>query len=175
MSQPELRGELLELRERDQIMRRTIGERYDNPDAISPADQEWWLRVDSENTARMRAIVDQVGWPGVAMVGEDGAEAAWLLVLHADQNPAFQRRCLKLLEQAVADGQAQAVQLAELTDRLCVNARQRQVYGTQMHMAHGQIVPWPIEAPGRVDERRAQVGLPPLDTYMQQVRRQYGE
>src|SRR5690349_11871895 len=49
ISRPDLRSELLELRERDQLMRRTIGERYDNPDAISPADQEWWLRVDSEN------------------------------------------------------------------------------------------------------------------------------
>ena len=74
----------------------------------------------------------------------------------------------------VAGGDADPEQLAQLTDRLCVNARQRQVYGTQMHMVEGQIVPWPIEQLEHVDERRASVGLPPLADYLEAVRRSYG-
>jgi hypothetical protein len=40
------------------------------------------------------------------LVGEDGAHAAWLLAQHADRDPAFQRRCLDLLTQAVAGREA---------------------------------------------------------------------
>ncbi len=41
------------------------------------------------------------------------------------------------------------------------------MYGTQVAaMEDGQAVPWPIEEPDRVDERRMSVGLPPLSEYL---------
>ena len=47
--------------------------------------------VDAVHTARLKAIVAAHGWPTVAQVGQDGADAAWLLAQHADKDPAFQR------------------------------------------------------------------------------------
>ena len=47
--------------------------------------------VDADNTAWLCGVVDHHGWPGASLVGEDGAQAAWLLVQHADQDPGFQR------------------------------------------------------------------------------------
>ncbi len=41
------------------------------------------MSIDRANTARMRQIITVHGWPGHAMVGEDGSNAAWLLVQHA--------------------------------------------------------------------------------------------
>ncbi len=48
-------------------------------------------RVDVANTDRLRAIVAEVGWPGFALVGEQGAEHAWLLAKHADHQLDSQR------------------------------------------------------------------------------------
>jgi Family of unknown function (DUF6624) len=64
------------------------------------------------------------------MVGGDGAHAAWLLARHADQDPAFQRRCLELLTQAVASGEAAKIELAYLTDRVLAEGKPQE-YGTQ--------------------------------------------
>jgi hypothetical protein len=60
-------------------------------------DWEIVATVDADNLAWLKEVVAEVGWPGQSMVGEDGAHAAWLLAQHADQDPAFQRRCLELL------------------------------------------------------------------------------
>src|SRR3712207_1125789 len=58
-------------------------------------------RIHERNNGRMREIIEQYGWPGRGLVGEDGCEAAWLIVQHAVLEPDFQRQCLPLLEQAV--------------------------------------------------------------------------
>ncbi len=74
-------------------------------DALPPAVTRM-LELDRRNTARMQEIVDRYGWPGIAMVGQDGEYAAWLLVQHADRDHAFQKRCLVLITEAVQRGQA---------------------------------------------------------------------
>src|SRR5205085_1172028 len=79
------------------------------------------------------------GWPGKSLVGVDGANAAWLLVQHADQGRAFQKRCLPLLEAAVKKGEATGVQLAYLSDRVRVGAGEKQVYGTQFRTVDGKL------------------------------------
>jgi hypothetical protein len=45
-------------------------------------------------------------------------QAAWLLVQHADHDPAFQRVCLELLGGAVRAGEADVRHHAYLTDRV---------------------------------------------------------
>ncbi|PZV88432.1 hypothetical protein SAMN05443287_12315 [Micromonospora phaseoli] len=71
-----------------------------------PGDDIWtWVReVDVDNTTWLTQIIDRHGWPRRNDVGKDVATAAWLLAQHADHDPDFQRHCLGLLEQAVADG-----------------------------------------------------------------------
>lgn len=39
------------------------------------------LRIDAENTVWLKAVIAEHGWPGFALVGEQGADDAWLLVL----------------------------------------------------------------------------------------------
>ncbi|MGW2689537.1 hypothetical protein ACWC6I_41055 [Streptomyces sp. NPDC001414] len=58
------------------------------------------------------------GWPGVALVGEQGADEAWLLAQHADLDPAFQRQALGLLTVVVAAGDALTRHQAHLSDRV---------------------------------------------------------
>ncbi len=87
--------------------------------------------VDRRNMAELRKIMHRLGaWPGRSLAGDDGAEAAWLIVLHADRDRTFQRRCLKLLKAAAATGEAELWQLERLEDRLDVANRCKPRHGT---------------------------------------------
>lgn len=164
---PELRDELLRMVEEDQVARRAAGAAQFK-DTVA---NERLKAIDMKNTARMKEIVAQVGWPTKTLVSERGARAAWLLVQHADLDVAFQRQCLPLLEKSVAAGEGEARDLAYLTDRVLVAEGKPQRYGTQFHMVEGKLVPRPIEDEAQVDARRAAVGLGTLAEYNAQMQR----
>ena len=122
----------------------------------------------------MAEIIASHGWPGSTLVGEDGAKAAWLLVQHADHDVPLQERCLALLRDAVAEGEASSADLAYLTDRVCVNRGREQIYGTQFHGEGSEYRPRPIADPATLDERRAAVGLDPFAAYEMRLREMFG-
>jgi hypothetical protein len=127
--------------------------------------------VHERNNARMREIVAAHGWPGRPLVGEDGGEAAWLVVQHATLDAEFQGACLPLLGAAVAAGAAPAWQYAYLLDRVLLARGEPQVYGTQYVWAGGgdKSVPWRIADPAGVDERRRAIGLPTLEENTERI------
>ena len=119
--------------------------------------------VHEENAAILAGIIRERGWPTSTMVGEDGAEAAWLIVQHAIALPEFQRDCLKLLREAAAAGSIPPWQPAYLLDRILIYEGKSQIYGTGFDWDEdGLMSPRAIADPASVDERRAAVGLPPL-------------
>jgi hypothetical protein len=112
---PGLREELLRMAATDQDGRQRLDCHPRRDGAMSEqelAAAEHLRAVDAANTARMKRIIAERGWPGRSMVGADGAQAAWLLVQHADHDPAFQRACPELLGQAVHADEADARQAA---------------------------------------------------------------
>jgi uncharacterized protein DUF6624 len=129
--------------------------------------------IDAENAAALKRIVDEHGWPGHALVGEQGAKAAWLLAQHADSDPDFQRRACALLGAAVEAGDASPVDFAYLIDRLMIQDGLPQRYGTQYVNDSAGLRPHPIEDPDRLDQRRAAVALPPHAEYDATMRREY--
>jgi hypothetical protein len=156
----QVRAELVAMGQRDQAVREGIT-------AASLGDTvrlRRMLSVDSAHTRRLREIVDAYGWPLVSEVGEEGAHAAWLILQHTP-DIEFQHRMLAVLEAAAERGEASRGELALLTDRVLVRQGRPQRYGTQFKFVDGQLVFHPIEAPEAVDERRAEVGLPPLEAY----------
>jgi hypothetical protein len=157
----ELRAELLRRTEKDQAARRA--------DDMSAA-----IAADAENLPWLRQVIAEHGWPGKTLVGQDGADAAWLLAQHADADPGFQRRCLDLLTTAVAAGEARRRHLGYLTDRVLLAEGQQQEYGTQMTARGGRWAPRRLRDPDTVDERRAQMDLGPLAEYLERVTKAYG-
>ena len=127
--------------------------------------------VAESNTAFIKGVIDQHGFPGRKLVGEKGAQAAFGLVLYAEREREFQKKCVVLIEKAVKAGDASPRFLAYLTDKVRVAEGKPQVYGTQfMKAANGAQVPHPIEDAANVDERRAALGLPPLAFYTRMLR-----
>ncbi|MGW3930874.1 DUF6624 domain-containing protein [Streptomyces microflavus] len=112
------------------------------------------------DTQALRRLVTKFGWPGRALVGEAGCEAALAIALQADHDPAFQTTLLTMLTEAVRRGDATSAQWAHLHDRCLVHSGPQE-YGTQYRLHDGRIEPHPVVDPGGLDKRRADVGLPP--------------
>ena len=145
-----LRDELLQLLEEDQAER------------LEGAD----FGGDGPRTERLAEIIDEHGWPGYSLVGEEAEDAAWAIAQHSDLDPDFQRLALTYLAAAVEAGDASPGNLAYLTDRIAVAAGDPQTYGTQVMCGEDGPEPvTPLEDEASVDERRADASLPPLAEY----------
>ncbi|HTM52408.1 MAG TPA: DUF6624 domain-containing protein [Pirellulales bacterium] len=130
-------------------------------------------KADAANTAWLKQVIREKGWPAISKVGVDGADAAWLLVQHADADAKFQRECLDLMARMPAD-QVSRTRLAYLTDRVLLAEGKKQVYGTQFQSVNGKWVPRELEDQAHVDERRSKVGLNTLAEYVRQLEAAYG-
>lgn len=163
----DVRTLLLGLRERDQEKRQELLGRGELFTGYHPEMEA----VHVENARALEAVLDLQGWPTGSQVGDDGVEAAWLVALHSIGAPRFQRRCLGRLGKAVECGEAPRALHATLVDRIRYNERRPQVYGTLLDWdAEGQMSPWEIEELEGLEERRCEVGLPPLERSLHEAR-----
>jgi hypothetical protein len=170
---PRLQQELLKRVSEDQRIRNELIKKgIDHPDQ---ALLDQMKRIDANNTARIKAIIKQYGWPGPKLIGRDGADAFFTLAQHAD--PAFQKKVLPLVKTAYRRGILTGQNYALFTDRVLVESGKPQIYGT----AAKPIDQWngrepvfqPIEDEANVDKRRAEVGLMPLSEYREFIKRLY--
>ncbi|GJL50022.1 MAG: hypothetical protein NPIRA01_12490 [Nitrospirales bacterium] len=164
---PQLRQTLLDLQRADHDMRvRLLKE-----DKLFQGYAKEMATVHEQNAKHLQSIIEEFGWPGQSLVGEDGARAAWLIAQHAIGLPAFQRNSLKLIHQAVKQNDMSAWTEAYLTDRIRFNERRPQVYGTIFDWdENDKLSPWPIEDCENVERRRKEVGMLPLEDDIQKMR-----
>jgi hypothetical protein len=105
------------------------------------------------NARELELIIDDEGWPTPDVAGDDGAEAAWSVVMDAISRPAFMRRCLGLLRAAVARGQVPPRHAALLEDRIRMLEGRPQDGGSGLGWDDaGQLSPLPLG--GVVGERQ---------------------
>lgn len=160
-----LRAELLARAAADQKARRAL------PARQSRTMEQWApvAAIDAANTARMRQVLAIYGWPGHALVGKDGSQAAWLLVQHSPAD--LQEQALELLGDAVRRDDASPANLAYLTDRVLMHRGEPQLYGTQyLAIAGSDLELCTVADPELLDERRASVGLGPHAEHDARVR-----
>jgi hypothetical protein len=122
----------------------------------------------------MKVIIEAHGWPGKSLVGEDGTNAAWILIQHGRHDPEFLKRCLVLMEEAVSEGEAAPQDLAYLIDNVRMLEGRPQLYGTSFTWTpDGTLVPTPIEDEAQVDERRKAMNLPTMEEYLKAAQEMY--
>ena len=122
--------------------------------------------TDSINLMKVTTILDQYGWLGPDVVGNDGSSALFLVIQHSDQKT--QEKYLPMMREAVKNGKARAGSLALLEDRVALGQGKKQIYGSQIAMDMQKKTYYVdlMEDPDNVDKRRAEVGLEPLAEYV---------
>jgi len=155
-----LRNELIAMYAEDMRVRDELVESGELGGAYVPRMEAVHVR----NAARLRELIAQYGWPAVDIAGDDGAEAAWLIVQHAIGEPDFQRAALLLLNACTAQGRAPAWHAAYLEDRVAMYEGRPQRFGSQWFddPRDGRARPWKLADPEHGNELRASVGLNPL-------------
>lgn len=121
---------------------------------------------DSINLIQIKQILDKRGWLGPDIIGNQGNLTLFLVIQHADL--ATQEQYLPMLREAVEKGNAQASSLALMEDRVALRKGEKQIYGSQVRRDEetGAWYVRPLIDPDNVDERRAAVGLPPIQQYI---------
>ncbi|MES2112745.1 MAG: DUF6624 domain-containing protein [Bacteroidota bacterium] len=126
-----------------------------------------WAVADSINEIKAKAIIAKYGYPGFNLVGE-WSNDFWAIVQHCDDDISFQEQVLALMKIEVAKNNADKNNYAYLTDRVLVNKKQKQIYGTQIHvdLKTHKAEPFPLKYPKQVDALRKKMGLGPLKDYL---------
>jgi len=129
--------------------------------------QQKWTEADSTNQIKAKAIIKKYGYPGFSLVGKWSTDF-WAIVDHCDDDIAFQEHVLALMKIEVAKNNAGKEEYALLTDRVLVNKKQKQIYGTQVRTnpkTH-KATPFPLKYPKQVNALRKRMGMEPLEAYL---------
>lgn len=106
-------------------------------------------------------------------VGSSLEATAFLVVQHAEL--PVQEKYFGLLESAAKAGELEMSSFALLVDRIRMRKGEKQLYGSQVTDPDGDGI-WqlhPIEDEARVNQRRAEIGMEPLEDYAHRFGIQY--
>jgi hypothetical protein len=131
------------------------------------------VRGDSARSLRLREIVSRHGWPVAATAGAEAARAAFLVLQHSPLDD-FQQAMLPTLDSLARDGAMPRNYVAMLVDRMLVGRGLPQRYGTQFKMEDGRLLLHPVEDEPGLEERRREMGLPPVADYVRLLEDMYG-
>ncbi len=168
ITRPALQKELLQMVVEDQAVRERFIAAINAHGGDLPMDDPTRLaaiHVDKINLPKLKHIINQDRFPTTAMVGLDGVQAAFLLTTHADSDPSFQAKILKIVTPRLRTHEMDGNQYALLTDRVLVAQGKKQRYGTQFEGNGDQLKPKPIQDEAHVDERRRALALISMENY----------
>ncbi|GAB1451362.1 hypothetical protein MASR2M47_14180 [Draconibacterium sp.] len=131
--------------------------------------KEIWAKtseMDSINLSKVKEIINEFGWLGPDIIGDQGNKTLFLVIQHSDIQT--QSAYLPILREAVKNNNAKAAHLALLEDRVALAQKGKQIYGSQIGQNDetGEFYIFPIEDPDNVDKRRTEVGLEPISNYL---------
>ncbi|ATJ90837.1 hypothetical protein HK16_10300 [Acetobacter senegalensis] len=121
------------------------------------------FNTDWDNSQWVRGILKAHGWTNIVKTGKKSSRMMWLLIQHADNDPALQVMALRQIEPLMKTGQFDKADYALLTDRVSLATVGTQYYGSQLSCQHNHYAPFSLDAKGSdpkvLDARRASMGL----------------
>ena len=122
-------------------------------------------KLDSINLIKVTSILEKYGWLGIDEVGEEANSALFLVLQHSDINT--QLKYMPILEKATEIGKATKSEFAYFKDRVLLRQGKKQIYGTQYEWdaEKEEYYLWSVVEPEKLNERRASVGIPPIEEY----------
>ncbi len=124
--------------------------------------------VDSTNTAKLKQLIEQYGFPTWKLVGQYGQMNAWTIAQHSsDYLPHF----LKQYRKAVEENSATRRELAYLEDRCLIESGRPQIYGTQFlyNVKDSTAYLYATVDVKHLDDRRISVDLYYMDEYLKRA------
>lgn len=124
------------------------------------------IEKDSINLIKIEKILNERGWLGANIIGKKGNSTLFLVIQHSKLET--QEKYLPMMHEAVIKGNAKASSLALLEDRVALRKGKKQIYGSQIgrDLKTNEYYVLPLIDPDNVNERRATVGLFPIQDYI---------
>ncbi|MGB0932260.1 MAG: DUF6624 domain-containing protein, partial [Chitinophagales bacterium] len=165
-----LQREIIKMYVDDQAARRNlmkhIIEKYDlDSTEVSQENTTW---VDEVNRERLKEIIEEFGFPTLKLIGTDAMQGVFLIIQHSDSDVEWQKSQLPNIESAVRNGDLPPQKYAYVFDRIQVNTKQAQRYGTQFSNVdlQNKIVELrDTEDLSLLDTRRREMGMMPIEVY----------
>jgi len=153
----------------DQEYRQQINEIGEKYGWESDEVKDHWKIIsekDSINLIKVKTILDERGWLGADIIGNQGNSTLFLVIQHSDLE--IQEKYLPMMQEAVKKGNARASSLALLEDRVALRKGENQIYGSQIarDQETGEYYVLPLIDPDNVDKRRAEVELGRIQDYI---------
>lgn len=127
--------------------------------------------IDQANLENVEEIILKYGWPTYKMVGEMAARGAFLTILHS--NTQVQQKYFMLIFKAAQNNEATKEWIALLMDRISVQRKGVQVFGTQVYQIKDSLnrlgdiyMYFPIQDEAIVDSLRKAFDMIPLKDYL---------
>ena len=165
----ELRAEFLKRKITDQMYRGLA--HSDSHDSLWEIQKEY----DRENQLFLDSIIDKYGWPGISLLDNDGANAAFLIAQHADLNLKFQEKCLKSMKKAFIKNDVFRPNFAYLMDRVMLRKYDFQLFGSQCMEIDGIFQPRPLYDERIVVTLRKYFWMNPLEEYLEFMQKRHGK
>ncbi len=120
--------------------------------------------IDSTNLLQVETLISKYGWLGKSFVGAKGNNTIFLVIQHSDLKT--QEKYFPMMQKSVDISESRPSDLALLQDRILMRQGKNQIYGSQVvfNKTGGQEF-YPIEDEKNVNQRRAKVGLQPIEEY----------
>lgn len=154
--------------EQDQGLRkqiRNVEKKYGRDSNEMKAHWKKIAKKDSINLIKIQKILDERGWLGPDLIGDQGNLTLFLVIQHSDLS--IQEKYLPMMRDAASKGNAKPSSLALLEDRVSLRQGNSQIYGSQIYTdKNGKKYVAPLIDPDNVDKRRAEVGLGTLQDYV---------
>ncbi len=169
MTVTEVTTRLIEMANQDQLIR----EKYLSTNGKRYLDQ--MLKIDESNRKEFKEIFKQTGLI-TSEYGEEAQMAAFLIVQHMPREEvSFMKNYLSLMKDNMT-GYSPDV-YAMLTDRVRNWEGKKQLYGTQFISVEGKENTYKLKEiykAKEVDNRRIEIGLEPLEEYIEKLAKERG-
>jgi hypothetical protein len=145
---------------------RTIDQAYRNGDQDPNVSL---TTIDSLNRIKLDSLINMYGWLGYKEVGKSGENAAFLIVQHSDRDVFFQKKCVKLMQNHLFEGNIWPQSFALLYDRIKVNSNEPQLFGSQVEIdrATNKFVPKKVYSLQLLNAYRLYMGLGTIESYLE--------
>jgi len=154
-------AEQVPIRKRDSLM-----EVYGVESKEAEVYQKIYRKNHTINIKKIKAILDNNGWPKRAVIGDQGNRTICNVLQHADQTT--REHYIPMMRQAVLDKKLEPRYLVRAEDRIATDKGELQIYGGQMkyYPETKSFNVWPIYDPVNIDKRRAEIGLGPIAEHL---------